>query len=136
MMSWNAAAARCEVNARSPARIANDVHDAAVGTFGNCEGSLMSLVIRLKEGTKNIVVMRYAALYYYLMWPLIAVIGAAQVFPWRHYITGACFLLLVLLGLPFRSAVIEVKRVMKTRQVLATGSKWSFSNPLRYEWDD
>ena len=100
------------------------------------------MVIRIKEGTKNIVILRYAALFYWAMWPLI-LLGLWMQFnprfiawPGRHIVTGCCFLTLILLSLPYRSTTKELIRIMKERPEMARGSKFSFSNPLRYEWDD
>ena len=99
----------------------------------------MAYIEKKKEGNKNIWVFKYGALYYWLMWPTIVVtmislwgqFGAAL-----FYIAGVLWVLLILLAIPYWPSTFRLKRAMKEKGIQASGSKYSLSNPLRYEWED
>jgi hypothetical protein len=97
----------------------------------------MKYIERRTEGNKTVVVFKYGALYYYLMWPTIVVSVLAGVMPQPGFLVAAavCWVLLISLAVPMWSTIREIKRVMKNGVLKGSGSKWSFSNPLRYEWE-
>jgi hypothetical protein len=97
----------------------------------------MTYIERKTEGHRTVVVFKYAALYYYVMWPTIVISVLAGSTPQCHYVivAASCWVVLVGLALPMWPTVLEVKQAMKRGGVKASGSKWSFSNPLRYEWE-
>ncbi len=97
----------------------------------------MQYIRRETEGNKTVVVFKYGALYYYLMWPTIVMSIVAGSTAENYYvvIAASCWVILIGLAMPMWPALREVKHAMKSAGVKASGSKWSFSNPLRYEWD-
>jgi hypothetical protein len=97
----------------------------------------MKYIERMTEGNKTIVVFKYGALFYYLMWPTIAlsVLAGSAPNPFFFITAGVFWVLLISLAVPMWPTVREIKKVMKNGVVKASGSKWSFSNPLRYEWE-
>ena len=93
-------------------------------------------VVREKQGEVHRIVLPYAAVYYYLMWPTIGFTGCAAVIG-----TGAAYVLVALfwvamlsVAAPMWPVIGEIKRRMRTSGISARGSKWSLSNPLTYEW--
>ncbi len=97
----------------------------------------MAYVERITNGNKTTVILKYGALYYYLMWFTI-VLSAIAVYAgsvW-YVAAGLSWVVLILLAVPMWSTIRELKRVMRGGGLKASGSKWSFSNPLRYEWED
>lgn len=96
-----------------------------------------NFVSRSTEGTKNILVFRLCAIYYWLLWPTVI----ATCLPWPLNSPGWLFLALTLwvilisVGAQFWSAKAEVKRITKSYSVKTFGSRYSFTNPPRYEWE-
>jgi hypothetical protein len=97
----------------------------------------MAYIERTTEGNKTIVVFKYGALYYYLMWPtiIISVLAGSVRNIYFLVVTASCWFVLMGLAVPMWPALREVKQAMKRGNLKASGSKWSFSNPLRYEWE-
>jgi hypothetical protein len=84
------------------------------------------------------VVLKYAALYYWLMWPTICLsilaLLANSVF--LYVATAIAWVLLVSMAVPYWPTVFELKRMMREKSIKSQGSKYSLSNPLRYEWEE
>lgn len=98
----------------------------------------MPYIVREQSGTKNIVIMRYAALFYWLMWPTLIVSVYAWLSDSSGFMVAAAVLWVSLTGtaMPYWPTVYKLKKIMKGKSLVASGSKYSFRNPLRYEWDD
>lgn len=98
----------------------------------------MSYIERKSEGNKHIVIFKYAALYYYLMWPTILL--SAYVFASKdsslYLFAAITWIVLIGLAAPMWPTLSKLKKQMKNGVLKASGSKWSFSNPLRYEWTE
>ena len=98
----------------------------------------MGFIQQRKDGTHNVVIFRYAALFYWLVWPTIIL----TILTWEiesrilPVATGVAWVLLIASAVPYWPAVFKLKRTMKEKGITAKGSKYSFSNPLTYEWDD
>ena len=98
----------------------------------------MRFILRRKDGVHNVVVLRYAAIFYWLIWPtliLTVVVGSIES-RLVQVATGTVWVLLLSSAIPYWPAVLRLKRVMKEKSIIAKGSKYSFTNPLTYEWDD
>jgi len=98
----------------------------------------MPYILRKKEGMKNIIILKFAALYYWIMWPIIvltlvswivhsSVVSIVTVFGW---------IILIGIAIPYWPTMFKLKRMMKEKSITAKGSKYSFTNPLTYEWED
>ena len=98
----------------------------------------MRYIIHRKVGKKNIVIFKFAALYYWLMWPtIIATMFAVPSKSLLMYaISGILWFALISLSIPYWSTISELKRMMKDKSITMKGSKYSLSNPLNYEYDD
>jgi hypothetical protein len=98
----------------------------------------MTFITRQKEGTKNIIILKYAAVNYWLMWlPVIATpvaVFSDSAVCWL--IAGFLWILFCSLSVPYWPVTFEIKRKMKEKSVSVKGSKYSFFNPLTYEWED
>jgi len=98
----------------------------------------MAFITRQKEGTKNIIILKYVALNYWLMW-LPVIITPVAVFSdsavW-WLIAGFFWILFCALSVPYWPVTFEIKRTMKEKSVSVKGSKYSFSNPPTYQWED
>ncbi|PKL49813.1 MAG: hypothetical protein CVV39_02400 [Planctomycetes bacterium HGW-Planctomycetes-1] len=98
----------------------------------------MVYIEKKKEGNKNIWVFKYCALYYWLMWPTIIV----SIFAWQSegnylgFVAAILWILLISLAIPYWPSIFKLRKVMKEKGIQASGSKYSLSNPLRYEWED
>jgi hypothetical protein len=97
----------------------------------------MPYILRKKEGTKNIVIFKFAALYYWLMWPTIALTliswhGCPSIMLIAAGVGWAALLGMAILYWP---TVFKLKRMMKEKSITVKGSKYSFTNPLTYEWE-
>jgi hypothetical protein len=104
---------------------------------GSSKGEDVAFIVRQNEGNRRVLVLKYAAFFYWLMWPTLAltvlasVVGSALL-----YVTAAiAWVLLLAVAAPYWPVVMQLKRVMKEQPITATGSRYSFSNPLRYEWN-
>jgi len=98
----------------------------------------MAYITRQKEGNKSTIILRYAALYYWLMWPTIIISILAVVLKTTavYVITSLCWILLISLAVPYWATISKLKKMMREKSIRARGSKYSFSNPLTYEWED
>jgi hypothetical protein len=98
----------------------------------------MAFIERSKSGSTNVVVFKYAALYYWLMWPTIIVSLANFAVTNTLLIILSLAMWVVLIGIaaPYWPTMAELKTAMRQKSLRASGSKYSFSNPLRYEWED
>ena len=98
----------------------------------------MAYIVSKKDGKKNIVIFPFAALFYWLMWPTIAASFIAWQFK-NSIVTIASVVMWVLLigmAVPYWPTVFRIRRIMKETAITAKGSKYSFTNPIRYEWED
>ena len=98
----------------------------------------MPFVAHSKEGNRHVVVLKYAALFYWVMWPTIIVTGLAAVgnSSALHVAAVVAWILLLAVAIPYWPMVFKLRRMMKEKPIQARGSKYSFSNPLRYEWEE
>lgn len=96
----------------------------------------MPFVERHDRDGHHVVVLRYAALFYWLMWPTLAVSLWAGLVPSRTATIAAivAWLLLLSTAIPYWPIVFELRRRMRTGYITASGSKYSFSSPLTYTW--
>ena len=98
----------------------------------------MPFLIQQREGRRNVVVLKYAALFYWLMWPTLGVTALSSVVSgtWVGVVVGLSWALLLAVAVPYWPTIFKLKRLMKERTIRVQGSKYSFSNPLRYEWEE
>ena len=102
------------------------------------KGKIMACIEKTNEGNKNIWVLKYYALFYWLRWPTIIV----TIFSWQSeehaldVISVILWILLLLFVIPYVPAAFKLRKVMREKGIKASGSKYSLSNPLRYEWED
>ena len=96
----------------------------------------MGFVERFKDGPDNVVVLRYAAAFYWLMWPVLAVTVWASMDTSASATVAAtiAWAVLLLVAAPYWPVVFEVRRQMRRGGVVASGAKYSFTNPLTYRW--
>ena len=83
---------------------------------------------------KIIITLKRAALFYYFMWPCI-VIWTVTLLHGGIFIILAIlsFAVMLVLAVPFWGINTELKQMMKKGGIKASGSKYSFRDPLRYE---
>ena len=93
-------------------------------------------VIRSSDEGHEKVVLRYAAVFYWLMWPIMAITTWASIRPSASTIvvTICAWVVLVAAAAPYWPVTFELKRQMTVGSITASGSKYSFSNPLTYQW--
>jgi hypothetical protein len=98
----------------------------------------MSFVERSKSGSTNVVIFKYSAIFYWLMWPTFVVSCLAYMSSWSLLVILAVVMWIVLIGsaAPYWPTMAELKKVMREKGIKGSGSKYSLSNPLRYEWED
>ena len=98
----------------------------------------MPYIVRKKEGTTNVVVLPFAALYYWLMWPtfIVTFIGWQTKTSVMTAATAVMWVVLIGMAVPYWPTIFKIKKMMKEKTITAKGSKYSFKNPLRYEWED
>ena len=98
----------------------------------------MAYIERRSEGNTHTVIFKYAALYYYLMWPTLALTAYAVTSNESGIFIAAGIAWVVLIGLavPMWPTIGKLKKKMRNGVLKASGSKYSFSNPLRYEWTE
>lgn len=84
----------------------------------------------------DVVVLRYAAAFYWLMWPTIALTILASLLPSRtaNVAAGVAWALLLTVAVPYWPVTWRLRQSMRHRSITASGSKYSFSNPLTYRW--
>jgi len=93
-------------------------------------------VVRSTRDGEETVVLRYAAAFYWLMWPTLAltVWSSTHSSTPINIATGIAWLLLLAVAIPYWPVVFKLKRQMRDGSITASGSKYSFSNPLTYRW--
>jgi len=93
-------------------------------------------VERSQENGEEKVVLRYAAAFYWLLWPTILLVSATAWLnsPSINIAAGISAVLLFAVAVPYWPIVMQLKRQMRTSSITASGSKYSFSNPLTYRW--
>lgn len=96
----------------------------------------MRLIERSVDNGQEVVVLRYAAVFYWLMWPTltVTVLSGTTTFPYATAITIVAWAVLLASAAPYWMLVFELKRRMREGAITASGSKYSFSNPLTYRW--
>ena len=98
----------------------------------------MPYIVNKKEGNKRIIIMPFAALYYWLIWPTIIM----SLIAWLSNTSGISMLavlmwiMLVGMGIPYWPINSKLKKTMREKTITATGSKYSLNNPLKYEWEE
>jgi hypothetical protein len=97
----------------------------------------MAFVERSTDGRTQVVVLRYAAAFYWVVWPAMV----ATIFATVSSSTLATvamigmWVVLLAIAIPYWPVTLELKRRMRTSAITASGSKYSFSNPLTYRWE-
>ncbi len=88
-----------------------------------------------REGEQT-VVLRYAAAFYWLMWPtlLLTLLASTNSTTFTNVAAGVAWLLLLCVAIPYWPVIFKIKRQMRDSSIVASGSKYSFSNPLTYRW--
>jgi hypothetical protein len=88
-----------------------------------------------KDGC-DVVVLRYAAAFYWLMWPTLAltVLASLRSSTAVYIATGVAWVLLFAVAIPYWPVIWRLKQRMRDSSITASGSKYSFSNPLTYRW--
>jgi hypothetical protein len=95
-------------------------------------------VRRWSDGSRKRITFPLGWLYYWSLWPAFGATLWAWVQPTPHpaVIAVACglWLLLILHAVMIYPAMRQLRRQMRDGKLLASGSKNSIGNPLRYEW--
>jgi hypothetical protein len=96
----------------------------------------MRFVERFTDGSDQVVVLRYAAAFYWLMWLTLAITIWASLNSTFAATVAAivAWIASLLVSVPYWPVVFELKRRMRTQGISASGSKYSFTNPLTYRW--
>jgi hypothetical protein len=96
----------------------------------------MPFIERHTTGDQELVVLRYAAVFYWLMWPTLTLTIAASSVTSRAITVAACvaWILLIASAAPYWGIILQLKRRMREGSVSVSGSKYSLSNPLSYRW--
>ncbi len=94
-------------------------------------------VHKTRENGKIKIVFRYAATYHWLKWILLG-LGLVWLmrFPISGWVVFAVFIWLLVGASPYWLTTLEIEQNMQNHSVKKSGSKYSFSNPLTYEWSD
>jgi hypothetical protein len=88
---------------------------------------------RIETSTETTIRYSKAAVFYYLMWAMLASGWLAWVYGGALYIVFLLvFGVMMVFAVPFWSTNAEIKRAMKSGAVAGRGSKYSFSNPLTF----
>ncbi len=93
-------------------------------------------VERTTRDGEETVVLRYAAAFYWLMWPtlLLTVLASTSSTTVINVAAGIAWVLLLCVAIPYWPVTFKLKRQMRDGTITASGSKYSFSNPLTYRW--
>lgn len=97
----------------------------------------MEFVEKFETEGKRVVVFKYAALYAIGRWPVLGLLAASfvtknQMLQWTAI---AALGVLVLINLALWPATSEIKKAMKSKHVRGSGNRYSFKDPLRFEWE-
>jgi len=86
------------------------------------------------EDSCEVIVLRYAAAFYWWMWPTLALtVWASIQASTAVYIAAAiAWALLLAVAIPYWPVIARLKKEMRNASVTASGSKYSFSHPLTY----
>ncbi len=97
---------------------------------------LLMLVERSNRDGEEIVVLRYAAAFYWLMWPtlILTILATVRSDMSINIAAAVAWLLLIAVALPYWPVIWRLKKQMRDSSITASGSKYSFSNPLTYRW--
>lgn len=93
-------------------------------------------VDRITRDGEETVILRYAAAFYWLMWPtlLLTVLTSTNPTTVTNIAAGVAWVLLLCVAIPYWPVIYKLKRQMREGAIVASGSKYSFSNPLTYRW--
>jgi len=96
----------------------------------------MPFVERRTEDGNHVVVLRYAAIVYWLMWPTFGatILPSLALGVISNVIAIAAWAIFLSVAIPHWPIIFELRRRMRDGFISATGSKYSFSNPLTYRW--
>ena len=97
----------------------------------------LRFVDRHNDGDTHVVVLRYAALFYWAYWPTLLATACAFIFTSTATTVVAivAWSLLMLTAIPYWPVVFELKRRMRSGPITASGSKYSLANPLTAHFD-
>jgi hypothetical protein len=93
-------------------------------------------VERSTQDGEEIVVLRYAAAFYWLMWPTVGltVLASLRSSLALNVAAGVVWVLLFAVAVPYWPVIWRLRKRMRDSSITASGSKYSFSNPLTYRW--
>jgi hypothetical protein len=97
----------------------------------------MQFVERHVADGQEVVILRYAAIFYWLMWPTLIISIVAGILSSSTAAMAAAavaWAMLLAIALPYWPVLIELRRRMRESAITASGSKYSLSNPLTYRW--
>ena len=102
-------------------------------TFG-CH--LLMFVERSTRDGEEIVVLRYAAAFYWLMWPTLGLTIFASMLSSVaiNIATAVSWVLWLAVAVPYWPVIWRLKKQMRDFSITASGSKYSFTKPLTYRW--
>jgi len=111
------------------------ITDSVVNNIFLVQARVM-FVERTNRDGEETVVLRYAAAFYWLMWPTLLLTVVASLTPTTVITVGAAiaWILLLSVAIPYWPVMIKLRRQMRESSIVASGSKFSFSNPLTYRW--
>ncbi len=94
-------------------------------------------VIRYSHDGEETVILRFAAAFYWLMWPTLAITVWSSVNPstFANVAAGIGWLILFAVAIPYWPVIFQLRRQMRDGAITASGSRYSFSHPLTYRWD-
>jgi len=97
----------------------------------------MEFVEKFESEGKQVVVFKYAALYAIGRWPVLGLLAASFISKTQmlQWIAIGALGVLVLINLALWPATSQVKKAMKTKDVRGSGNRYSFKDPLRFEWE-
>lgn len=106
---------------------------SGVQTFGR---HLLMFVERSSRDGEEIVVLRYAAAFYWLMWPSLGltIVASMRSSVAINVATAVAWVLLLAVAVPYWPVIWRLKKQMSDSSITASGSKYSFTNPLTYRW--
>jgi hypothetical protein len=93
-------------------------------------------VDRSTRDGEETVILRYAAAFYWLMWPTLGLTVWASLHSTTatNIAAGLAWLLMLAVAIPYWPIIFKLKRQMRDGGIAASGSKYSFTNPLTYRW--
>jgi len=102
----------------------------------NPNGKPLMFVERSQQNGEETVILRYAAAFYWLMWPTLVITAIASFVASVPLHIGAvvAWILLLFSAAPYWPIISTIKKQMREAEITASGSKYSFTNPLQYRW--